>query len=739
MRQQRHPNDPRRSRVPGLRRPAFLVAFVVAVVAVVSLLSAARPEPAKAGVVGDAAGFVWDQTGGRVTGALGDVAGGMVGDWATEAMSAILQMLFGGLQAKVTERILAGLLELPDFTGGNVGELVGTTQAIAFGLLTAVLTITVLRYFFLGFGTGGSGFEPAQAVMRVLGACAAVIVWPTAFSYLIDLENAVIDVFWGMPSVQDDITRLWGTFNVVFATTGGGMGIGWFMGILVAIASMILIVGLVLMKVVITASTVFLFAGMPLAFILWPIPELAWVVRFAMRALITMLLIPVLWTTLFAATAAIGVDTLSFKGGGDLIDKTLIKPLVGVALLYVAFVLPKHLMRAAALGAPTPGGGFISHTASYMAGRQLGQAAQPHIPQWAGGRRGGPTAAPVQRQTRPGGATFNPDAGQGSRTSSQAGGVAAGAAAAGAAGGAAGAAAAGAVPVSTANGAASAPGLKTSAGESRRATSGAQDGAASGAQTGVTPTAAPHAAVQGQTGAPSEQAANGSTAADTETHAPAQVDYIPRDRNAGLLPVAANEQARQREMDGLAATPQPQHSAEQAMGALTPRMRQEVAAKAADAGSQRGFAAEMAHQATGTGYSQMESAAFRSLMRHDRGAVIAAGESLGNAPAGMLDVGGQTSEQLLSPPTSAPRTDVPLSAPSPQPPAIPGVDADGGAASPQPAPSSGPGDSAGRGTAAPQTQRAIPNMPPPPPGQSSAPRPSAAPDPPNRPAPRSQL
>jgi hypothetical protein len=86
------------------------------------------------------------------------------------------------------------------------------------------------------------------------------------------------------------------------------------------------------------------FVGMPLALMLWPIPELAWIARAAMRMFATVLAIPLAWAVCFATFAAIGVDALALKGAGKAVD-ALIMPLVAVALLWLVVALPKTMVR----------------------------------------------------------------------------------------------------------------------------------------------------------------------------------------------------------------------------------------------------------------------------------------------------------------------------------------------------------------------------------------------------------
>jgi uncharacterized membrane protein YgcG len=613
----------------------------VAVLAM-SLLSAAAPQPARADlkdIAGDALGCATNPIGcvagpaadaagdlvGGAADAAGDLVGGAIDKMAVEAFSAILDKLFGDLPAQLTSGVMAGLLKLPDLSeGGNILQLAQMVQMISLGLLTAVLTVTFLRFMFVGMGPGGSGYEPLQAFLRVGVATTAVLLWPAMFTIVIGLEQTVIDVLWKNHVVQGDLAQL---YEISFAFGVAGGGFAWFIGILVAIAIATLLILLVLVKIVITASTVFLFVAMPLAFMVWPIPELGWLTRAAAKTLTVLMLIPVLWTVLFAACAAMGVDVLSFQGGGTLIDKALVKPLVLVALLYVAFVLPKHLIRMAAMGAPTPGGGFISRTGSYMVGRQAGQALQPYIPQWAGGtaQTGGPdlSATAFRRQDgiREEARFTGPDAGgRAAQWRTEAGWE---------------------------------PDDETGGGKSndRRSGGASENGSAS----------RDHARGGSASGAGTASGSNGATSGNGTQGGRARPQSATRAATDPLLPErpfdAAGVQREYEQMARMAGTAgASRQAAQQAMGGLTPRMREQIAEKAAAAKTDAGFARSMGREALNLGYTQVEADAFRVIGAHAVTHGKAAVADLASMP--VSDTAAST-----TPPGNAPMTDIRFWAP----------------------------------------------------------------------------
>ena len=143
-----------------------------------------------------------------------------------------------------------------------------------------------------------------------------------------------------------------------------------------AVAASLLFLGLLLVKIVVSISTILVFVGMPLAVVAWPV--VPWIARAAMRAFAVCLLVPVLWALCFAACAAVSLNAISFNAGG--VMNTLLQPLVAIVLLWVTLRLPIHLAKVAMLGAAPLGGGIASRAVSYAAGSQLRDTLRGHLP-----------------------------------------------------------------------------------------------------------------------------------------------------------------------------------------------------------------------------------------------------------------------------------------------------------------------------------------------------------------------
>ena len=315
-----------------------------------------------------------------------DAVGGAVGGAATSGFREILEALFGGLEAKITLALLRWLVTVPDFAGGDVAGLARTTTAIAFGLLGAVMTLATIRYWLSGLSGGAGGAEAIEGLTRTVAAALVIVLWPWLFARATGLANAASGALLGSPGVADDLARLFRAAIVAHFTLAP---VGWLISIIVALAGTLMLLGLVLLKVVLGASTALLFVAMPLAVVLWPIAETAWVARLAARGLMVCLLTPLAWVVVFAAFAAVGVDALSFDGDGPL-DEAVIRPLTGCALLFVAVTLPRTLMRAAMLGAPGPGRGASGRIAVATATRRVDAAIATQLPAGIGGTRSQP-------------------------------------------------------------------------------------------------------------------------------------------------------------------------------------------------------------------------------------------------------------------------------------------------------------------------------------------------------------
>jgi hypothetical protein len=374
------------SRPAGSRNRRPLVAAGAVVLVVLVLVSAAAPTAAAAsGILGTGISIPnpISLIGSGVSSLLGGL-GGDIAKLAVGAFEAIIRALFAPIAKFITTQLIGWVITVPNLTQGNVTRLEQTVEAMAGGLLGAVATISTIRYWAAGFAGGGdSGFAALEGLVRTVAAALFLASWPWVFESGVHLTNLFTSSLMGSTAVVDQTARL------LAAGLGAGVAlsftpIGLFCNIAMAVAASLLFLGLLLLKVVVSASTILVFVGMPLAAVAWPV--VPWVARAAMRAFAVCLLVPALWALCFAAGGAAMLNAISFNAPSAL--NALLQPLVAIVLLYVMLKLPVHLARVAMLGAAPLGGGFVSRAVSYAAGSQVRDTARQHLPSWAGGQRG---------------------------------------------------------------------------------------------------------------------------------------------------------------------------------------------------------------------------------------------------------------------------------------------------------------------------------------------------------------
>jgi hypothetical protein len=281
-------------------------------------------------------------------------------DAVTEGFLKILQSIFGGIEARLIAGVINALLTIPNFDSGHVAELEKTTVAIAAGMLTAVLTLSILRYYVAGLSDSGSGgFEALQGVVRVLGAVGFIILWPGLFNEVVKIPRLFNEALLGSGSVQHNVALL---FDAALVLGSGafvlGTGVGLIFVILIGFIAAITFIALLWMKVLLSVLLMFLYVTMPLAVVLWPVPELSWLATSSMKVLFVALIVPCIWAILFALSAAINADILTWVPTHSVIDTLIVRPLAGLTLMILCITIPRFLMRSAMIGPHgQPGGG----------------------------------------------------------------------------------------------------------------------------------------------------------------------------------------------------------------------------------------------------------------------------------------------------------------------------------------------------------------------------------------------
>lgn len=317
----------------------------------------------------------------------------------TEAAGAIqdaffwmLNQIFGGIQATLSVKLLTWLTTLPDFSGGQVAKIAKSMQIAAGAFLGCILTISIIRFWLGSYTSSGNASSGFEGLIRTGFAALLIGLWPRLFTMGVELANAfsaallndaakqrLENLFQGLDMASLGLPIAGGaTAGAVGLFVGAGISI--LVWIVIATASAVLFLGLIIMKIIVTAGTVIAFVAMPLALVLWPIPETSWIANMLAKAIAVLLAIPVLWILVFSAASAIGSDVFFLSNNGKNPDFLqtglnilLIKPLVACALLYLAVMLPSRLVRMVPLagGAKVPGSGTARAVTSYATYRSL--------------------------------------------------------------------------------------------------------------------------------------------------------------------------------------------------------------------------------------------------------------------------------------------------------------------------------------------------------------------------------
>lgn len=289
-------------------------------------------------------------------------------NWVFET---IMWGIFGRINAKITQDLISWLVAIPNFDpssgGANVWDyerfVAGRAQSsidrarlattmIALGGLGAVMTLSVIRYWLSGLTMRGSGgMEAFEGLSRSVFAVGLILLWPDAFRVVVALVNSATHTLVTWPSTGDNLALLLGEVNLVRSMLGINGPVGLIVTILIYVGMALMMLMLVVMKIFLTAGTSVLYVLMPLAIVLWPLPETSWVANVTARAWVVCMLVPLVWAVVFMTFAAVGADYFTLSGQGDLLDALIIKPLVTVAMLWLAILLPRALAKAALMGA----------------------------------------------------------------------------------------------------------------------------------------------------------------------------------------------------------------------------------------------------------------------------------------------------------------------------------------------------------------------------------------------------
>ena len=345
------------SRLLWLCRPRAAALVIAAAVLVVGSLSA--PAPAQAIDL-----FPIDDIAGNVAGSALHFAGDQVAGAAVAALLGVIKFFVGDLDRELGRQLVHFLLGVNDFTNPSYRALntyAGYVQAIAWGLLGLVFTAATLRYWLAGFA-GAGAHDALQALGRCAGAAAALVALAPAWHLATIAVNRLTYALISGPGVGDQADKVFVGALSVQVVPGAAAP---FAGI-VLVGSLIAAVALLITKTLMAAALAVLYLGAPLAIVVAPIDELAWLSRAALQSAVAILLWPVLTALCFAAFALLSTDAVATGGGSGVLGQ-LTRSLAGLAALIVAWRLPLAVLRQGLVSSSVPAMRGLAHPARAVA------------------------------------------------------------------------------------------------------------------------------------------------------------------------------------------------------------------------------------------------------------------------------------------------------------------------------------------------------------------------------------
>ena len=143
------------------------------------------------------------------------------------------------------------------------------------------MTFAVLQHWLAGVSKlGGDGTELLEGITKTVGIALVILAWPWIFVNAAALSNQVTAALVD----GQDLDAMAGVImaGLVAATVFTG-GLGLILCMIVSMAAVMMLLALAFMKIVMSAALALLFAGMPLALVLMPLPAFAWIPKLAIR------------------------------------------------------------------------------------------------------------------------------------------------------------------------------------------------------------------------------------------------------------------------------------------------------------------------------------------------------------------------------------------------------------------------------------------------------------------------
>jgi len=336
-----------------------VAAALVATAAAPPLVSAAIPVPP----ITDPFGGLGD-----LIGAPGDIASGLGATILQEA----LEWLLGGLQATITLELVKFLVHIELAVGHSLAQLTGPMIVIGgFFLIVGLITSIGDGYREVVAGTDTAPRVIGQAIFRVIGLALLLGSWFWIVPLAVDVANGMSGYVLSDDAVGSALRRSFGGQALLHLRFP-------LLALVTAVMLAFAILALVVLKFIIAIAFAALYIGGPALIGFAALPRVGNLpLAIATRGLLTLTIIPLLWTVVFAAWAGVSAgvfDAATGDGGGAI--GALMGPGLFLAGLVVMLAVTKKVLAMATLGAglSVPGANIARSAITTAVTRGLGAA-----------------------------------------------------------------------------------------------------------------------------------------------------------------------------------------------------------------------------------------------------------------------------------------------------------------------------------------------------------------------------
>jgi hypothetical protein len=301
---------------------------------------------------------------------------GVPGDVAAKLGATVLQQalewLLGGLKATITLEFVKFLVHVELAVGESLAKLTGPMIVIGgFFLIVGLITSIGDGYREVVAGTDTAPRVIGQAIFRVIALAILLGSWFWIVPLAVDVANGMSGYVLSDEAVGSSLRR---TFAGEKLLQGGFPLLGLLTGIMLAFA----ILALVVLKFIIAIAFACLYLGGPALIGFAALPRVGNLpLAIATRGLLTLTIIPLLWTVVFAAWAGVNAGMFDTATGGGSLSVGLMGPGLFLAGLVVMLSVTKKVLAMATFGVAlsVPGAALARSVITMAVTRGLGRAA----------------------------------------------------------------------------------------------------------------------------------------------------------------------------------------------------------------------------------------------------------------------------------------------------------------------------------------------------------------------------